>query len=148
MTAAYSNTDDVSPHRATTVIDCGGADFRVSSSAAVTVISIIGAIDAANIDDVSRHARRLVPACGALVLDVADIDFIAVEGLHMLFVLKADCDRTDIVWSLIASHAVSRLLRVGDHNKLLPAVASAPDAFASVRRGSRGRQPFRLVGPA
>jgi len=46
---------------------------------------------------------------------------------------------------LIASRAVNRLLRVADHDKLLPAVGSATEALLVVRRSSLGDRSLRLV---
>jgi hypothetical protein len=45
-----------------------------------------------------------------------------VDGLYVLFALNIQCARTDTTCALIASHAVNRLLRVADHDKVLPAV--------------------------
>jgi hypothetical protein len=73
-----------------------------------------------------------------LIVDLAQVDFIAVDGLRGPFALNIQCARTGTTWVLIASHAVNRLLRVGDDDKLLPAVGSATEALLLVRRSSRG----------
>jgi hypothetical protein len=96
---------------------------------------------------VSHHVRELASDCGALIVDLADIDFIALDGLHALIALNIQCARTGTTWALIASHAVNRLLRVGDHDKLLPAVGSATEALLLVRRSSRSRRSLQLVSP-
>ena len=147
MTAAH--TDHASHHNRTSVIDCRGARIRAHTDAGLTVITISGDIDASNVEAVSCHARGLVPDRGALIVDLADIDFIGVDGLRALFALNSHCARTDTTWALIASHPVNRLLRVGDHDTLLPAVGSATEALLRVGRSSRGhRSPWRvgLVG--
>jgi Magnesium chelatase, subunit ChlI C-terminal len=84
----------------------------------------------------------VVSDCGALIVDLAEVDFIAIEGLHALFALNIECACTGTTWALIASHAVNRLLRVGDHDTLLPAVGSATEALLLVRRSSRSRGPL------
>jgi hypothetical protein len=83
-----------------------------------------------------------------LIVDLGAIDFIAVDGLRALFALNIECARTGTTWALIASHAASRVLQVGDRDKLLPAVASAIESLLLVRRPSRGHQSRPLVGLA
>jgi anti-anti-sigma factor len=148
MTTAHTDTDHASHHHGTTVIDCRGARLRVHTDTGLTVITISGDIDASNVDDLSRHARGLLSDRGALIVDLADIDFLAVDGLRALFALNIECARTDTAWALIASHAVNRLLRVGDHDKLLPVVGSATEALLLVRRSARGRRSLQLASPA
>jgi anti-anti-sigma factor len=148
MTTAHTDTDRVSHHDGATVIDYQGARMRAHTHAGLTVITVSGEIDAANVDDVSRHARGLLPECGALIVDLADVDFIAVDGLRALFALNIECARTDTAWALIASHPVNRLLRVGDHDQLVPAVGSATKALLLVHRSGGGHRSLQLVSPA
>jgi hypothetical protein len=82
-----------------------------------------------------------------LIVDLAEVDFIALDGLHALFALNMQCARTGTTWALIASQAVNLLLRVGDHDKLLPAVGSATEALLLVRRSGRGNRSLQLVTP-
>jgi anti-anti-sigma factor len=147
MTAAHIDIDQASQQGATTFFDCRGARIRAKNNTGLTVISISGEIDASNVDEVSHRAGELVSDCGTLIVDLADIDFIALDGLHALFTLDMQCARTGTIWALIASHAVNRLLRVADHNKLLPAVGSPTEALLLVRRSSRGGRSLQLVNP-
>jgi anti-anti-sigma factor len=117
-----------------------GAHVRADIDTDLTVITISGEIDASNVDDVARHARGLVPDSGALIVDLADIDFIAIEGLRALFALNVECARADTTWALITGHAANRLLAAGDNDKLLPAVGSATEALQLVRRSGRGNR--------
>ena len=148
MTAIHIDIDHASPpHSSTAFFDCRRARVRMKTDTALTVISISGEIDASNVDDVSHHVRELVSDGGALIVDLAEVDFIAIEGLRALFALNIQCARTGTTWALIASHAVNRLLRVGDHDKLLPAVGSATEALILVRRPDRGHRALQLVTP-
>jgi anti-anti-sigma factor len=148
MTAAHTDIDHASsPHSGITTFDCHGAYVRAKTDTGLTVISISGEIDASNADALSRHASELVSDCGALIVDLAEVDFIALDGLHALFALNMQCARTGITLALIASQAVKRLLRVADHDKLLPAVGSATEALLLVRRSSRDHRSLRLVSP-
>jgi anti-anti-sigma factor len=106
----------------------------------LTVVTISGDIDATNADELSHHVVGLVPDDGAVIVDMADTDFIGVDGLRALFALNLECVRTDTRWAVIGSHAVHRLLRVGDRESLVPAVRSATEALQRVRRAKRKRR--------
>ena len=148
MPAPHIDNDHASPpHSGSTSFDCHRARVRAKTDTRLTVISISGEIDASNVDDVSHHVRELASDCGALIVDLAEVDFIALDGLHAQIELNIQCARTGTTWALIASHAVNRLLRVGDHDTLLPAVGSATEALLLVRRSSRGHRSLQLVTP-
>ena len=139
MPAPHIDNDHASPpHSGSTSLDSRLAHMRAKTDTGLTLISISGEIDALNVDNVSHHVRELASDCGALIVDLAEVDFIALDGLHALIALNDQCARTGTTWALLASHAVNRLLRVGDHDKLLPAVGSATEALLLVRRSSRG----------
>jgi anti-anti-sigma factor len=148
MTTAHTDTDHASHHDGATIIDCRGARMWAHTDIGLTLIAISGEIDALNVDDVSGHARGLVPEGGALIVDLTDIDFIAVDGLRALFALNSRCVRTHTTWAIIATDAANRLLRVGDHDKLLPVVGSTTEALLLVRRSARGRRSLQLASPA
>jgi anti-anti-sigma factor len=133
MTSSHPDIEPARHHNGAKVIDYRYARVSADTDTDLTVITIRGEIDAANVDDVSRHTRGLVPEGGALIIDLVDIDFIAVDGLRALFALHSQCVRTNTKWTLIADHAARRLLRVGDPDKLLPAVGSATEALQLVR---------------
>jgi anti-anti-sigma factor len=120
--------------------------MRAKTDTGLTVMSISGEIDASNADDVSHRISELVSDRGAPIVDLAEVDFIALDGLRALFAL-IQFARTGTTWALIASHEVNRLLRVGDHDKLLPAVGSATEALRLVRPSSRGHRTLQLVSP-
>lgn len=149
MTARHIDIDHASPpHCDSAFFDCGGARLRAKTDTGLAVISISGEIDASNVEGVNRHVRELESDCGALIVDLADVDFIAIDGLRALFALNMQCARTGTTLALIASQAVNRLLRVGDHERLLPVVGSATEALLVIRRSGRGHRPLRLVSPA
>jgi len=145
MSAIPIDIDHASQRSGTAFFDCCGACLRAKADTELTVISISGEIDASNADELSRHASELASGCGALIVDLAEVDFIALDGLHALFALNMHCARTGTTLVLIASRAVNRLLRVADHDKLLPAVGSATEALLVVRRSSLGDRSLRLV---
>jgi anti-anti-sigma factor len=148
MTAIHIDIDHASPpHSGTTFFDCRRARMRAKTDTGLTVISISGEIDASNADTLNRRASELVSEGGALIVDLAEVDFIALDGLHALFALNMQCARTSTTLALIASQAVNLLLRVGDHDKLIPAVGSATEALLLVRRSGRGHRSLQLVTP-
>jgi anti-anti-sigma factor len=148
MTAIHIDTDHASPpHSGTAFFDCRGACLRAKTDTGLTVISISGDIDASNVDEVSRRASEVVSDCDTLIVDLAEVDFIALDGLHALFALNMHCALTGKTWALIASRAVSRLLRVADRDRLLPAVGSASGALLLVGRSCRDHRSLQLVHP-
>jgi anti-anti-sigma factor len=147
MPAPHIDNDHASQQSGSTFFDCRRARMRAKTDTGLTVMSISGEIDASNADELSHHVRELASDRGALIVDLADVDFIALDGLRALFALNIQCGRTGTTWALITSHAVNRLLRVGDHDKLLPAVGSATEALLLVRRSSRGHRSLQLVSP-
>jgi anti-anti-sigma factor len=148
MTAIHIDIDHASPpHTGTTFVDCRRARLRATTHTGLTVISISGEIDASNADALNRRASELVSDGGALIVDLAEVNFIAVDGLHALLALNMQCAHTGTTLALIASHAVNLLLRVGDHDKILPAVGSATEALLLVRRTRHGHRSLQLVSP-
>jgi anti-anti-sigma factor len=147
MTAIHIDIDHASQQSGGTFFDCSGAYMRAKTDSGLTMMSISGEIDASNADELSHRVSELASDCGALIVDLAEVEFIAVDGLLALIALNIQCARTGTTWALIASRAVNRLLRVGDHDKLLPAVGSATEALLLVRRSSRGHRPLQLVSP-
>lgn len=126
MTAAHRPQPHLPPAPAA-VIDCKTALLTAYTDDGVTIIRIAGEIDAANVDDLTRQARALVPAGTALILDLANVDFIGVDGLHTLLAINIECARRNSAWAMIASHAVTRLLRAGDRDATLPVVGSSTE---------------------
>lgn len=129
----------------TSVIDCGRALLTAQIYGWLTVVTISGDIDATNADQLSHHVVGLCPDGGAVIIDMAATDFIGVDGLRALFAMNIECARADTRWAVIGSHAVHRLLRVGDREGLVPAVRSATEALHRVRRSGGKRGSLQLV---
>ena len=145
MTAVHSASTAPDALHGKSVIDCGRAYLTAQVYTWLTVITISGDIDATNAPDLGHHVTALVPDDGALIVDMADTDFIGVDGLRALFVLNVECARVDTRWAVIGSHALHRLLHVADPDGLVPAVRSATEALHRVRRSRRRRRPLQLV---
>ena len=108
MTAHTDIGNASPPHRGSTFFDCQRACVKAKTDRGLTLISISGEIDASNVDEVSRRASELISDCDALIVDLAEVDFIAFDGLHALFALRMRCALTGKTWALIASRAVHR----------------------------------------
>jgi anti-anti-sigma regulatory factor len=147
MRAIHSHIDHASPPSDAAFFICGRACLRAKTATGLTLISISGDIDASNVEGVSRRASEVSSDCDSLVVDLAEVDFIAFDGLHALFALNMHCALTGRTWALIANRAVRHLLRLADRDRLLPAVGSATEALQLVRRSSRGNRSLQLVRP-
>lgn len=145
MTAAHRPPRHHPTHAQTAVIDCRGTRMSAHIDGRLTVLTIKGEVDAANIDTLTRHLRPLVPNGGALIVDLAGLEFLGGAGLRALIALNIECARTDTTWAVIAGHAVDRLLRVADRDGTLPAFGSATEALLHVRRTNPGRRSLQLA---
>jgi anti-anti-sigma factor len=147
MTAIHSDNDHASPKNDTAFFDCRGACLRAKVAQGLTLISISGDIDASNVGEVSHRASEVAADCDALIVDLAEVDFLGFDGLRRLFALNMHCALTGKTWALIASRAVRHVLRLADPDRLLPVVGSATEALLLVRRSSRGNRLLQLVSP-
>jgi anti-anti-sigma factor len=143
MNAVHSQTS--ADLHGTSVIDCGRALLTAQVYSWLTVITISGEIDATNADALTHHCVGLVPDGGAVIVDMADTDFIGAAGLRALLAMNTECVRNDTRLAVIGSHAVHRLLRVGDRDRHVPAVRSATEALQRVRRAKRKTRTLQLV---
>jgi anti-anti-sigma factor len=98
--------------------------------APIMLLTVRGEIDASNAryllsgDDFHRYVR---PG-RALVVDMTKVEFFGVQGLRYLFALDDRCRAAAVPWALATSHAVRRMLRVGDPDRSLPAAGSLAEA--------------------
>src|ERR1700739_546262 len=143
MNAVHSQTS--ADLHGTSVIDCGRALLTAQVYSWLTVVTMSGEIDATNADELTHHVVGLVPDGGAVIVDMADTDFMGVQGVRALFARNIECVRPDTRWAVIGSHAVHGLLRVGDPEHLVPAVRSATEALQRVRRSGRNKRSLQLV---
>jgi len=80
--------------------------------------------------------------CCGLILDLRDLDFFGTEGFSALHRVSVCCARAGIGWVVVPGEAVSRVLRIGDPQGLLPAALTVEAAMATVER-----QPRRPLQP-
>ena len=111
---------------------------RLRSS--VAVISAHGHIDASNADTLTEYTLGHLMRCRGLILDLRDLDFFGTEGFSALHRVSVCCADPGIGWAVVPSEAVSRVLRIGDPQGLLPA-ASTVEAAMAIIQGQPDRPP-------
>ncbi len=117
------------------------AHRRLNSS--VAVISARGHIDASNADTLTEYTLGQLTGCHGLIVDLSGVDFFAIEGFSALHRVSVCCAHPGIGWALVTSEPVSRVLKIGDPQGLLPA-ASTVDAAMAIIQG----QPHRPALPS
>jgi anti-anti-sigma factor len=150
MTSVHriNGADGDPPHRADhhVAIECGGADIRAQLRHLATVLTISGDIDARNIDDISAYVARLVPVGNALLLDLSEVRFSAAQSISVLVAVGDACGNAALPWALVPSHAVDRVLRISEHDDILPVVSSVSDGMRYFAELARVRQQVPLSG--
>ena len=111
---------------------------RLMSS--VAVIRAHGGIDASNADTLTEYTLGHLMRCRGLILDLRDLDFFGTEGFSALHRVSVCCARAGIGWAVVPGEAVSRVLRIGDPQGLLPA-ASTVEAAMAIAQGQPHRPP-------
>jgi anti-anti-sigma factor len=107
------------------------ANRRLGSS--VAVISAHGHIDASNADTLTEYTLGHLMRCRGLILDLRDLDFFGTEGFSALHRVSVCCARAGIGWAVVPSEAVSRVLRIGDPQGLLPAASTVEAPTATIQ---------------
>ena len=116
------------------------ASRRLRSS--VAVIRAHGGIDACNADALTEYTLEHLKRCRGLILDVRDLDFFGTEGFSALHRVSVCCAHAGIGWATVPSEAVSRVLRIGDPQGLLPAASTVEAATAIVQDQPLQPQPI------
>ncbi|HME74578.1 MAG TPA: STAS domain-containing protein [Mycobacterium sp.] len=111
---------------------------RLRSS--VAVISVRGHIDASNADTLTQYTLGHLTGCRGLIIDLRGLDFFGTEGFSALHRVSVCCAHPGIGWAVVPSEAVSRVLRIGDPQGLLPA-ASTVEAAMAIIQGQPHRPP-------
>jgi anti-anti-sigma factor len=107
------------------------AHRRLRSS--VAVISARGDIDASNADTLTEYTLLHLRGCRGLIIDLSGLDFFGTEGFSALHRISVRCAHPGIAWALVPSKAVSRVLRIGDPQGLLPAARTVEAAMAIIQ---------------
>jgi anti-anti-sigma factor len=93
------------------------------------VVTVSGAIDAMNVDQVSDHCKRFILPDKSLILDLSGVECLAAQGIRFLDRIDNDCRAAGLEWALIASQAVIRVLRITDEQASFPVAGSVHEAL-------------------
>jgi anti-anti-sigma factor len=100
------------------VIDCAGARVSAHMRGPATVLVVEGEVDFCNSDRLVAAIRRLTRPGIPFVLDLRSVDFMSVKGFRELLAFADECDRTHVVWHVVAGYALRPLLRVFEDHRL------------------------------
>jgi anti-anti-sigma regulatory factor len=115
------------------------ASRRLRSSLAL--IRAHGGIDASNADTLTEYTLGHLMRCRGLILDLCDLDFFGTEGFSALHRVSVCCARAGMGWAVVSGAAVSRVLRIGDPQGLLPGASTVEAAMAIVQGRPHRRHP-------
>lgn len=71
--------------------DCNGAAVRAQCRHLATVVTITGAIDAGNVDQVIDYAQRFNLADNTFVLDLSGLDTFGAQAVRLLYAVDDAC---------------------------------------------------------
>jgi anti-anti-sigma factor len=107
---------------------------RISS---VTVIAVLGEVDASSSRDVTACVVTLLKGCKQLLLDLSAVQFLAIQAFSTLHEINLECAQRRIPWTLVPSAEVSRVLRLCDVTGTLPVAATATGGLNTLHHERR-----------
>ena len=99
----------------------------------VAVVSAHGDIDQTNARTLTEYSLGHLAHCRALLLDLTKLEFFGVAGFSALHRISVSCAGAGIDWALVPGAAVSRVLRICDPDRLLPAADTVTAVLASLK---------------
>jgi anti-anti-sigma factor len=129
---------------------CRTAQFSARREPSGTVITVDGELDAANADQLATYVQRSVRRSKRVILDLRGLEFIGTAGFSALHRINVVCSATQASWAMVASAAVSRLLRVCDPDGTLPVTTPADEPLlksVTWAAASDGQQPLLQLVP-
>jgi anti-anti-sigma factor len=94
--------------------------LSVSQISSSTVIAVVGDVDAANAHDVAATVMTHLHNCTQLLLDLSELEFLAVQGYSWIRDINTTCVQRAIPWALVPSAEVSRVINLCDPGGTLP----------------------------
>lgn len=89
-------------------------------------VSVCGEVDAANAKQFAHVIREAAGSSSGIVLDLSEVPFMAFDGVSALYAMSAHLLREGAKWCVVASPAVSRVLKLCDPEGLIPLAAGIP----------------------
>ena len=102
-------------------------------TSSVVVVSAHGDIDTTNAHTLTEYPLAYLMRCRGLILDLTRLEFFGAEGFSALHRISVSCAGAGIDWALVPGAAVSRVLRICDPDRLLPAADTVTAVLASLK---------------
>lgn len=134
----------LTPRYGNPTFDCSGAQVRAQCRHLATVVTINGAIDAMNVDQVTEYSRHFVLPDKPIVLDLSGVECLAAQGIRFLHRIDEACRAADVEWALIAGPAVTRLLQITGDEAAFPLFDSVREALHCFADGISARRSMLL----
>jgi anti-anti-sigma factor len=106
--------------------------FRFAAPLAVAKVS--GEIDAGNVDKFRAYVASATSAGRMLIVDLSGVDFLSVAGYRALVGIQEQFAKREILWALVSSDAIDRILRLADPGRRLPTTNSMAAAGARLEQ--------------
>jgi anti-anti-sigma regulatory factor len=119
----------VSQRHAHLPFDCDGAAVRAQCRSLGTVVTITGAVDSTNVDQVSEYTKRFILPDKPFVLDLSNLDSFAAQAVRLIYRIEAVCTAAGVEWSVIPSQAVNTALLVTHEESSFPVFVSVHEAL-------------------
>jgi len=129
MKDPISTAASLAPRHAHLPFDCNGAAVRAQCRHLATVVTITGAIDASNVDQVIEYAQRFNLPEKPCVLDLSGLDSFAAQAVRLLHRVDDACSAAGLEWAVIPSQAVSLTLLVTGEDTCFPIAATVHEAL-------------------
>lgn len=129
MNDSVRTAASLAPRYAQLPFDCNGAAVRAQCRHLATVVTISGAIDANNVDQVIEYAQRFNLPDKPFVLDLSGLDSFATQAVRLLYRVEDACNAAGLEWALIASQAVGLTLLVTGEDTSFPTAATVHEAL-------------------
>jgi anti-anti-sigma regulatory factor len=109
------------------------------------VVTITGAVDASNVDQVIDYAQRFNLPDNPFVLDLSGLDTFAPQAVRLLYAVDEACTAAGLEWALIPSQAVSLTLLVTHEDISFPTATTVHEALQYFADATSARR--RLLLP-
>jgi anti-anti-sigma factor len=100
----------------------------------VTVISVVGEVDASNSRHVALYVRNRLAECDYLGVDMGEVKFLGVSAISTLHCINVECAKRGIPWVLAPSAEVSRVLRICAPGCAFPLADDVTAGIAKLRQ--------------
>jgi anti-anti-sigma regulatory factor len=135
----------LAPRHARLPFDCNGAAVRAQCRHLATVVTITGAIDASNVDQVIDYAQRFNLPDNPFVLDLTGLDTFSPQAVRLLYAIDDACTAAGLEWALIPSQAVSLTLLMTHEDVSFPTATTVHEALQYFADATTARR--RLLLP-